>query len=115
MLSMIERDRRIVLVSPASSAAFEIGDRMGGIDAEGTGDIEEFGHVEAPFATLEFRHKGLRPAKLLRQRNLRQSRLAARFHEDLAELRVFPAEGRPRHRCSVQSYYRISQNGLQCR
>lgn len=108
----MERDRRVALASPASSTAFEIGDRTGGIDAEGTRDIEEFRHVEAPFAPLEFRHKGLRPAKLLRQRNLGQSGLAARFHKDLAKLHVFTGEGRPRHPCSVQSYYRISQNRL---
>jgi hypothetical protein len=27
-------------------------------------------------------------------------------------LHVFTGEGRPRHPCSVQSYYRISQNRL---
>jgi hypothetical protein len=82
----------------ASSATFELGDRASGIDAECTGNFEEFSDVEAPFAALEFRDKRLRPAKLLRQLNLGQSGVAAGFHEDLSKLRVFPAERRPRHR-----------------
>jgi hypothetical protein len=34
------------------------------------------------------------------------------LNEELAELRMLPAERRLRHRRSVQSYSGISQNGL---
>ena len=90
----------------------EVLDRPGGIYAEGTGDVEEFGDVESALAALELRHEGLWPTEFLRQGDLRQSGVATRLYEDRAELRMFPAESRLCHRRSVQSYYGISQNGL---
>ena len=84
-------------------AAFEVGDGLRRIDAESAGDLEEFRDVEPPFATLELRHKGLRPAEPFRQGDLRQSGVATRLHEDLAELPMLPAEGRLRHapQCAI--------------
>ena len=92
--------------------SIEIRDGAGGIDAEGASDIEEFGDIESALAAFEFRHEGLWPAELLGQGDLGQSCITTRLDEELAELRMLPAESRLRHRRSVQSYSGISQNGL---
>jgi hypothetical protein len=59
------RDRRLT--------SLEIRDGVGGIDAEGASDIEEFGDIESALAAFEFRHEGLWPAELLGQGDLGQS------------------------------------------
>lgn len=90
----------------------EVGDDLDRIHFQSTSDIKELDHIQPPFAALELRHERLRTPELIGQCDLRQAGATTRVRQELAEMLMFPTERRLRHRGSLLSQYRISQNGL---
>jgi hypothetical protein len=93
-------------------SATNVVDHLPRLNLQGFGDIDEFNDIEPAFPTLVFADKGLRPAQLFCQIDLRQLGFMACADQGGAELGIALAKNGSGHAVNAKPVAGLSQNRL---